>query len=82
MPEVLKTFPKLYSLSICKNEIEVIPDNYFESLLGLETLMLDNNKLKKLPSSIADMKRLKKFSHENNPLEQRPEWLSMVRALI
>jgi hypothetical protein len=44
--------------------------------------MLDSNRLKRLPNSLAGLRRLKEFTHENNPLEQKPEWLAMLRAII
>lgn len=78
----MKALPKLFSLSIKKNEIEHIAEDFFDSLLGLETLLLDNNKIRRLPSSIENLKRLKQLSHENNPIENKPEWISMIKNLI
>ena len=38
IPNELKALPRLYSISIKKNEIEHISEDFFDSLLGLETL--------------------------------------------
>ena len=82
LPIVCTYYPKLYSLSATHNCIESIDHGFFNSITQVETVHLDNNRIKHLPTSIQKLKRPKEITYKDNPVEDSPEWLGMIDKLV
>jgi Leucine-rich repeat (LRR) protein len=52
------------------------------NLPDIETLALDNNRLKTLPKSIETLKKMKKLTYQGNLIESEPAWLQIVAASV
>ncbi|XP_042036571.1 probable disease resistance protein At4g27220 [Salvia splendens] len=51
--------PKLSTLLLCENPLELIPESFFSRMRGLRTLDLRGTELTKLPNSVSELKSLK-----------------------
>jgi adenylate cyclase len=70
-PVIIPGFTLEY-LDISHGQLPTLPENLFDSCVGLERLKLDHNHLTTLPKSIKELSRLKRLSVTNNALTTIP----------
>ncbi|KAG2194526.1 hypothetical protein INT47_005730 [Mucor saturninus] len=71
----------LTDLNLANCKLSSLPDDLFESAGALEHLILDNNTLSALPSSIGSLFRLLRLSVQGNNLETLPSQISKLSDL-
>ncbi|KAI9473701.1 MAG: hypothetical protein EXX96DRAFT_621335 [Benjaminiella poitrasii] len=71
----------LTDLNLANCKLSSLPDDLFVSAVSLENLILDNNTLSILPSSIGALKRLLRLSVQGNNLEALPSQISQLTEL-
>jgi hypothetical protein len=69
-PAILKACPALSMIGFKSNQIHTVPENAFPPLLNW--LILTDNKIKKLPKSIGDVRLLQKCALAGNLIEELP----------
>ncbi|KAI9254821.1 hypothetical protein BY458DRAFT_549629 [Sporodiniella umbellata] len=67
------------NLSNCK--LSSLPEDLFENIQGLESLVLDSNTLSMLPPSIVVLQKLATLSVQNNHLEALPDAIGKLTSL-
>ena len=67
-PAILKACPALSMIGFKSNQIHTVPENAFPPLLNW--LILTDNKIKKLPKSIGDVRLLQKCALAGNLIEE------------
>lgn len=81
LPESFGNFPALYIFRLYANKIKKIPSSFFECMLEIEALHLNNNKLEEIPSSIVLLQKLQLLNLSKNQLEHVPTFLEKLKAL-
>ncbi|KAI8376909.1 hypothetical protein BD560DRAFT_367244 [Blakeslea trispora] len=71
----------LTDLNLANCKLSSLPDDVFASAVSLEHLILDNNTLSALPSSIGSLSRLLRLSVQSNNLELLPSEISKLTEL-
>ncbi|RCI00446.1 cysteinyl-tRNA synthetase, partial [Rhizopus stolonifer] len=71
----------LTDLNLANCKLSSLPDDLFASAVSLEHLILDNNTLSVLPSSIGSLIRLLRLSVQGNNLELLPPEISKLTEL-
>lgn len=76
LPDQFLNFPILKSLKITKTLIEEIPDNFIVGFQQLQTLNIEQNRIKALSDQIGQLPSLQTLSVDKNCLTKLPENLS------
>ncbi|CAD8206714.1 unnamed protein product [Paramecium pentaurelia] len=78
-PNQLKTYTKLKILNLSFNQIQQIPIKFH--LPNLEKLILSDNQIKQLPSSLFKLNTLKELNLNNNNIEYLPSELFDLKLI-
>ncbi|XP_074088229.1 leucine-rich repeat-containing protein 27 isoform X2 [Macrotis lagotis] len=78
--EIFKV-PFLKQLHLQRNELSIIPKDFFQLLPNLVWLDLRHNKIKAIPSGIGSHKNLKTLLMEKNPIKSLPVELGNLMSL-
>ena len=81
IPAGVALMTQLEELTLYKNQIEEIPSGVLLFLRNLHTLLLQDNRLRALPSDFSKMVRLRVASLSSNRFAQIPLQLAQCRAL-
>ena len=79
IPAVLGTMPSLYMLSFKSNQIETVPADALSPTVGW--LILTDNRITELPSSIGNLVHLRKCMLAGNRLTHLPDAMAQCRDL-
>jgi len=79
--EALEEPEKVYSLDLSESDLASVPIKDILKLPVLLDLRLNNNKLKKLPKEIGELKDIRWINLENNQLEQLPKEIWDLKKL-
>ncbi|KAF8955539.1 cysteinyl-tRNA synthetase, partial [Entomortierella lignicola] len=71
----------LVFLDLSSNKLSNLTPGFFEHLVCLETLRLDNNSISSIPSTVCALKRLKILSVANNSLSSLPDEIAQLESL-
>jgi Leucine-rich repeat (LRR) protein len=77
-PDFGRGMPALTLLDLRKNNLEELPENFFELLPKAKKVSLDNNCLKALPASVGGAKSLASFTLNSNQIETLPADLARL----
>jgi len=86
IPRQIEGFPVmtatlLTELNISNCKLSSLPEDIFANVTAIETLVLDNNYLNSLPSSIGELRMLTKLSVESNLLSNVPVEIAKLGQL-
>ncbi|XP_036591830.1 leucine-rich repeat-containing protein 27 [Trichosurus vulpecula] len=81
LSEEIFRIPHLKQLHLQRNELSIIPKDFFELLPNLVWLDLRHNKIKAIPSGIGSHKNLKTLLMEKNPIKTLPVELGNLTSL-
>jgi Leucine-rich repeat (LRR) protein len=79
VPPVLGTLPSLFMLSFKSNKIQEVPDESLSPSIGW--LILTDNKIRRIPSSIGKLRGLRKLMLAGNEISDIPIELSFCTEL-
>lgn len=71
----------LTHLDLANNRFETLPDELFNLCPNLQTLILNDNKIRLLSESIGNFQKLGKLSINNNALQNLPESIGKLQRL-
>jgi hypothetical protein len=80
-PKEITKLKSLRKLLVSKNPIRTLPFALFRTLRNLEVLKIDDAKLKTLPQSLFQAKKLSSFSAENNQIEFLSPAIAEMKSL-
>ncbi|XP_027696300.1 leucine-rich repeat-containing protein 27 isoform X2 [Vombatus ursinus] len=81
LSEEIFKIPHLKQLHLQRNELIIIPKDFFQLLPNLVWLDLRHNKIKAIPSGIGSHKNLKTLLMEKNPIKTLPVELGNLASL-
>nr|XP_020828738.1 leucine-rich repeat-containing protein 27 isoform X2 [Phascolarctos cinereus] len=81
LSEEIFKIPHLKQLHLQRNELSIIPKDFFQLLPSLVWLDLRHNKIKAIPSGIGSHKNLKTLLMEKNPIKTLPVELGNLASL-
>ncbi|KAK9368922.1 phosphatase 2C-domain-containing protein [Lipomyces kononenkoae] len=71
----------LTTLNLANAKMSSFPEGFFEKIVNLETLTLDNNHFSTIPSQIGRLRRLARFSCVSNSLSSLPPEIGTLSEL-
>jgi hypothetical protein len=81
IPELIGTLTSLKYLGLALNKIWEIPKDFGFILPALEDLSLSGNRLRYLPDSMRNLKRLRRLYLSRNKLTDLPDWMDELPNL-
>ncbi len=81
VPPSLQHAPALNRLDLCCNSIKELEDAYLDQIRGLMTLLVQNNRLEKLPWHFPRLRNLMTLNVSNNKFRKFPLVLTSMESL-